>query len=553
MCIMVRKPRGVVAMEGRTVLRDDAASHLQEQLLAGRMTRRQLIVRAAALGLSTTAIGALLAACGTTNAATPSSAKPRRGGELRAGLSGGSSSDTLDPHQGLTYLDTARANQIYNPLLKLNAAAQTEMVLAEEISPHGSTSEWIIRLRQGVTFHDGKDLTADDVIFTFQRILNPKSPLTGATPLGPVDLKNLKKMDNRTVVVPMTSPYGSFIDQLSYWYYLYIVPVGFDPAKPNGTGPFKYQSFTPGQRSTFVRNGNYWKPGLPYLDTVTIIDFADNASLQNALVSNQVDAVGALEGAQLKALSTNPNVRTVASQTGSITPFTMRVDQAPFNDARVRQAFRFMVNRPQLISAGLDNYAFVGADVSSPYDPDYDSGLHRAQDIPQAKSLLKAAGHENLVVELVTSAVATGTVQMATVLAQQAKQAGVTINLKVVDPSTFFGPSYLSWTFSQDFYNFSPYLAQVAQSLLPTSPFNETHWSDDHYVALYTEANATLDAGKRRQVEHEMQQIDFTKGGYIIPCFIDSLDAYSSKLTGYGAAKVGQPLSLFDFEHFAFT
>jgi peptide/nickel transport system substrate-binding protein len=533
---------------------DDVASHLRDEFFTGRLTRRELIVRAAAVGLSTSAIGALLAACGTSGTANPATtAKPRAGGNLRAGLSGGSSSDTLDPHMGLTYLDTARANQIYNPLLKLNAAAQTEMVLAEEITPHGSTSEWIIRLRSGVTFHDGKNLTADDVIFTFQRILNPKSPLTGATPLGPMDLPNLKKMDNLTVLVPMTSPYGSFIDQLSYWYYLYIVPVGFDPAKPNGTGPFKYQSFTPGQQSVFVKNPNYWKSGLPYLDTVTITDFADSASLQNALVANQVDAVGALEGAQLKALASNKNIRTVASQTGSITPFTMRVDQAPFNDVRVRQAFRLMINRPQLIAAALDGYAFAGADVSSPYDPEYDSALHRQQDIPQAKRLLQAAGHDNLKVDLTTSAVATGTVQMATVFAQQAKQAGVTINLKTVDPSTFFGPSYLNWTFSQDFYNYSPYLAQVAQSLLPTSPFNETHWNDTNYVSLYKQANATLDSAKRRQIEHEMQQIDFKQGGYIIPCFIDALDAYSTKLTGYGAAKVGQPLSLFDFEHFAFT
>jgi len=141
---------------------------------------------------------------------------------------------------------------------------------------------------------------------------------------------------------------------------------------------------------------------------------------------------------------------------------------------------------------------------------------------------------------------------MSTVLAQQAKQAGVTVNLKTVDPSTFFGPNYLHWPFSQDFYNYSPYLAQVAQSFLPTSPFNETHWSDSNYASLYKQANATLDAATRKDIEHQMQQIDFTQGGYIIPAFLDALDAYSSKLTGYQAAKVGQPLSLFDFEHFGF-
>lgn len=543
---------GTAQLGGGALSMDDHANNLMDELLAGRMTRRELIVKATLLGLSATATGALLAACGTTTS-QPSSSKPKAGGVLRAGLTGGSSSDTLDPHSGLTYLDTARANQIYQPLLQLDASAQTELVLAEEISPHGSTSEWIIRLRKGVTWHDGKPLTADDVIFTFQRILNPSAPLTGATSLGPVDLKGLKKMDEVTVLVPMTSPYGSFIDQLSYWYYLYIVPVGFDPTKPNGTGPFKYQSFTPGQQSTFVKNTNYWKPGLPYLDSVTIIDFADSASLQNALVSNQIDAAGALEGAQLKVLSTNSSIKTVASNTGSITPFTMRVDQPPFNDAKVRQAFRLIVNRAQLITAALDGYASIGADVSSPYDPAYDTSLHRDQDISQAKSLLQSAGQANLTVELVTSAAATGMVQMATVLGQQAKQAGVTINLKVVDTSTFFGPNYLNWTFSQDFYNYSPYLAQVAQSLLPTSPFNETHWSDSNYASLYNQANATLDPAVRKDIEHQMQKIDFNQGGYIIPCFIDSLDAYSTKLAGYQAAKVGQPLSLFDFEHFGFT
>ncbi len=175
------------------------------------------------------------------------------------------------------------------------------------------------------------------------------------------------------------------------------------------------------------------------------------------------------------------------------------------------------------------------------------------QDIAQAKHLLKQAGQQNLTVQLVTSPVATGTVAMATVLQQQAKLAGVTINLKTVDPTTFFGPNYLHWTFSQDFYNYSPYLAQVAQSLLPTSPFNETHWHLPKYIKLYHQANATADAATRKQIEHEMQQIDFNEGGYIIPAFIDALDAYSTKITGYSAAKVGQPLSDFDFEHYSFS
>jgi peptide/nickel transport system substrate-binding protein len=518
--------------------------------------RRQFLRGVTAAG-ALVGSGGLLAACsssgpGTGTSASPSATgAPRKGGNLNVGLTGGSGSDTLDPHNGLTYLDTARAQALYQPLLQLNTKAQTEFVLAEEISPHGSTSQWVIRLRPGITFHDGKPLAAEDVIFTLRRIITGK--MTGSTPLGPVDVKGLKALDKRTVLVPMTSPYGSFLDQLAYWYYLYVVPAGFNPKQPNGTGPFKYKSFTPGQRSVFVRNGNYWKPGLPYVDTLTIIDFSDSASLQNALTTGVIQGAGALEGPQITALKSTPGVRTVASHTGAITPFTMRVDQAPFNDVRVRQAMRLLVDRPQLIASALNGFATVGADVSSPYDPNYDTSLQRVQDLGQAKHLLKQAGQEHLTVQLVTSAVATGTTAMATVLQQQAKAAGVTINLKTVDPATFFGPNYLSWTFSQDFYNYSPYLAQVAQSLLPTSPFNETHWHLPHYIDLYHQANATANASTRKQIEHEMQLIDFNEGGYIIPAFIDALDAYSTKITGYSAARVGQPLSDFDFEHFSFT
>jgi peptide/nickel transport system substrate-binding protein len=516
--------------------------------------RRQFLRGVAATG-ALAGPGGLLAACGPGSsgspAASPSAGARRRGGSLKVGLTGGSGSDTLDPHKGLTYLDTARAQSLYQPLLQLNTRAQTEFVLAEEISPHGSTSTWVIRLRKGITFHDGKPLTADDVIFTLRRIL--KGKLTGATPLGPIDAGGLKGLDSHTIQVPMTSPYGSFLDQLAYWYYLYIVPAGFDPNKPNGTGPFKYSSFTPGQRSVFVKNPDYWKPGLPYVDTLTIIDFSDSASLQNALTTGVIHGAGALEGPQIAALASSSAVRTVKSHTGAITPFTMRVDQAPFSDVNVRQAMRLLVNRQQLINSALDGNAVAAADVSSPYDPSYNRSLHRDQDIAQAKSLLKKAGKENLTVQLVTSPVATGTVSMATVLAQQARAAGVTINLKTVDPTTFFGPNYLRWTFSQDFYNYSPYLAQVAQSLLPTSPFNETHWGQPHYVSLYKQANATANPGLRKEIEHEMQMIDFTQGGYIIPAFIDALDAYSTKITGYAAARVGQPLSDFDFEHFSFT
>jgi peptide/nickel transport system substrate-binding protein len=523
------------------------------------LDRRQFLRGIAATGAAVGA-GGLIAACSSssTSGAKTISATPKRGGDLKVGLSGSDGADTLDPHNQVTYLDGARALALYQSLAQLSNQGQMELVLAEEITANTST-EWIVRLRQGVTFHDGKPLTAQDVIYSFRRIKtgNNGGPFPGGNSLGPMDLNGLKALDSRTVKVPFTSPYASFYDQLSYWYFQEILPDGFNPAaknaKPNGTGPFMYQSFTPEQRSVFTRNPHFWKSGQPYVDTLTIIDFPDTTSMQDALTTGVIDAAGALDGPEFTALSTQSGVKTLASHTGAFTPFTMRVDRPPFNDVRVRQALRLLVDRPQFIDSALDGYGVVAHDVFSPYDPDFDGSLHREQDIPQAKALLKQAGHENLAVTLVTSPASTGMVAMATVLAEQAKAAGVTITLNNVPTSTFFGKNYLSWTFSQDYYGYSPYLAQVAQSMLPQSPFNETHTNSTTFDNLYQQANSTLDTSTRKQIEYEMQLYDFNQGGYIIPAYIDSLDAYSNKIAGYTTAAAGQPLSNFDFENWYFV
>ena len=520
--------------------------------------RRQFLRGIAGTGVIAGA-GGLLAACGgsssgNTSSLAQASRSVRRGGTLKLGLTGGSSSDTLDPHKSLTYIDTSRLQSLYQPLVQLDAQAQVEYVLAESITAHqGSLSEWIIRLRPGVTFHDGKDFTAADVIFTFQRVYS--NNFTGKFGLGPIDMAGTKALDKQTVLVKLTKPFASFVEQLAaFWYNLYIAPTGFNPAKPVGTGAFTYQSFTPGQRSVFKRNPHYWKSGLPYVDTLTIIDFSDNTTLQDALATGVIQGAGALDGPQIASLATTSGIKTVVSHSGEIIPFTMRVDQAPFNDVNVRQALRLLVDRPQLIDSALDGYGVVANDIFSPYDPDFDHTLVRpAQgDIRQAKFLLKKAGQEGLTVSLTTSAVATGTVAMATVLAAQAKAAGVTIKLNNVPSGVFFGPNYLKWTVAQDYYNYYPYLAQVAESMLTGSPFNETHTNNTHYTSLYNQANATADASLRKELLHEMQAYDFNEGGYIIPAFIDVLDAYSDKVTGYSAGKVGQPLSNFNFERFAF-
>jgi peptide/nickel transport system substrate-binding protein len=532
-----------------------------QHLVSGSALARRGFLRAAA------GVGAagLLAACSSSGSSSSSSVsqsaapvgKPTRGGNMTVGLTGGGGSDGIDPNQGVTYLDFSRVNSLYDPLVLLNANATVEYKLAESITPYkGSLKQWVIKLRPGVTFHSGKPLTAEDVIFTFRRILTGAegAPYSGHIALGPVDPKGLKALDDLTVLVPMTQPFGSFVDQLAaFFVFLYIAPTNFNPKKPDGTGPFVYKSFTPGQRSVFTRNPHYWKNGLPYADMLTIIDFADTNSLADALTTGQVQAAGTLDGAQMAQLANTSGVKAFPSKTGGIIPFTMRVDKPPFNDVRVRQAMRLLVDRPQLIASALDGYGTSASDVFSPYDPDFDHTLIRQQDIPKAKALLKQAGQEKLTVTLTTSAITTGTVAMATVLKEQATAAGVTINVANVTADTFFGGDYLARPFTQDYFPYSSYLAQVAYSMLPNSPFNDTHLNNAQYNKWYAGANATSNPSVRKEILGQMQKFDFEQGGYIIPAFVDSLDAYSDKIGGYVSARVDEPLSNFEYSKFYFT
>ena len=289
------------------------------------------------------------------------------------------------------------------------------------------------------------------------------------------------------------------------------------------------------------------------MDSATTIDFADSTSMINALISDQIDAAGNIDGPSAKQLATNSSVKVVLSRTGGIIPFTMRVDVPPFNDVRVRQAMRLIVDRPQLIDVALDGFGDVGNDVFTPNDPCFNRSLKRSQDIDQAKFLLKQAGKEDLSVQLVTGPIGNGIVESATVFKQMAAQAGVNVALREVETGVLFGPNYLRWPFSQDFYTAQGYLAQVAEEMLSKSPYNETHWNDPRYNMLYAEANAALDPARRCEIKREMMLIDFDRGGLIIACYYGVNDVYSSKLAGYTTSAVGFPFGSTSLDNLWFT
>ena len=473
----------------------------------------------------------------------------KTGGTLNAGIVGGSAKDTLDAHSPVTHPDIARIIQLYSGLATHDAESKVEMDLADTITPSSDAKTWTVHLRDGLKFSDGRPITSEDVIFTFRRITDPKNPQTMGEALKNLNRDGMKATDAQTVVFPFKSPFASFPDTVAE-YNTGIVPVGYDPMKPIGSGPFMFESFTPGQQSTFVKNPNYWRTGQPYLDKLTLIDFPDDAARVNALLGGQVDVIDQLPLGQINVVKSNPLLKVLDSPAGGWIPFTMRVDQAPFDNPKVREAFRLIVDRQQMVEQVLGGHGELGNDMYGRFDNCYPKDIpQRSQDIAKAKQLLAEAGKSNLSVDLVTSPVAAGMVEAAQVFAQQAKAAGVTINVKKVDPGEFFGDMYLKRNFSQDFWFGDNYLVQTSWSSFRTSPFNETHWDDQAWSAVVNKANATTDQAKQCPLIQKAQQIEYDRGGYIIWGFPNSVDAYAAKVHGFTPGKTFIPLNFFAFRN----
>ncbi|MEO6821521.1 MAG: ABC transporter substrate-binding protein [Candidatus Nanopelagicales bacterium] len=513
--------------------------------------RRATTVAAVALAAASMVLAGCTSSGSTTDTSSGSTAAgtPKPGGTLTVGIVGGSTKDSLDANNPITHPDEARVINLYSPLATFDTNNNIVMDLADKITGSADAKTWTVHLRPGLKFSNGAPITAADVIFTYQRITDPKNPLGGAAALATLERNKMTAPDPQTVVFPFSAPTVTF-PETAAGYVNGIVPVGYDPTKPISSGPFMLQAFTPGQQSTFVKNPNYWRTGQPYLDKLVLIDFPDDTARVNALLGGQVDAIDQLPLGQYSVISANPQLKVLESKTGNWDPFTMRVDQPPFNNPLVRQAFRLIVDRQQMVEQVLGGHGTIGNDMYSPLDPCYPSTIpQRAQDIAKAKQLLAEAGQSNLTVTLYTSPVAAGIVEAAQVFAQQAKAAGVTVNVQQVDPGTYYGSQYLKWTFAQDFYFTRNYISQAFASTMPGAPYNETHWSNPQWTALVNQANSTLDPTARCKIIAQAQQIEYDQGGYIIWGFPNNVDAYSSKVSGFVPDKTGIPLSSYGFDN----
>jgi peptide/nickel transport system substrate-binding protein len=411
--------------------------------------------------------------------------------------------------------------------------------LALEWNPNKTATEYEVKLRPGVEFHNGKTLEAEDVIYSIH-LMAAKTSIALPFVSG-IHLHDLKAVNRTTLRIPLKFPDADLAANFVY-YNTWIVQKGEKNfSHPIGTGPFKFHSFTPGQQSVFERNPNYWDHPA-HVDSLKIVSISDPTARLNALLSGQIDAMAQLEYAQAKAHQARGDIHVLVAHAPQVLMFYMDTTRPPFSDNRVRLAMKLIPDRKTLIQDAISGFGTVGNDIVGKGLPFYDNSLPRhEQDIARAKSLLKAAGHEHLTVVLQTSDVIPGFVESATLLAQQASAAGVKIKLQQVPASSYFNPSlkYLKMLFAETQWPPSSLKFFYLQALASNAPFNETHWHSKSFNRLLFKAIGELNHDKAQSYWNQLQKIQWSHGGYLNWTNADFVDALSKKVRGLKPSSAG--------------
>ncbi len=506
--------------------------HIPEPIRRAReLSRRDFLAHTSALGLT-------LAAAGTLTGREAWAETPKKGGRLRIGIAGGSTTDSLDPATITDIMvQTLSMGQLRNCLVEVDAQSKPIPELAESWEPSADASVWRFKLRQGVEFHNGKSLEAEDVIASFNHHRGEDSKSAAKSLLKPV--KSIKADGKHTVVFELAEGNADFPFIVSD-YHLTIQPAGADLSKGVGTGGYILQDFEPGMRARTKRNPNYWKAGRAHFDEIEMTMIADVNARTNALQTGEIDVMNRSELKTVHLLKRTPGLQVLQTNGTKHYTMPMHTDVKPFDNNDVRLALKLAIDRKALIKTILRGYGSVGND-----HPIGRSQRYYAADLPQreydpdkAKFHLKKAGLDRLSIKLsAANAAYEGAVDAAVLYKEQAAPAGIHIDV-VREPSDgYWDNVWLKKPFVMCFWGGRPTSDWMfTTAYAEDAPWNDTHFKHDQFNALLKAARAELDDNKRRQMYAEMQRIMRDEGGTIVPMFASDVYAASDKLRFDGLA-----------------
>jgi len=502
---------------------------LEHLLTRGEVTRREFMIRVSALGLMAAVSPALLA--------TPvKAATPKKGGRLRLGMAGGSTTDSLDP---ATMTDAMAYNinwQIRNCLVEVDYKGNPIPELAESWESSPDAAKWTFKLRKDVEFHNAKTMKAEDVIasINWHRSKESKSAAKGI--VDPI--ADIRSDGDYTLVFTLKEGNADFPYILSDPG-LTIVPAGTSGAdwdKGLGTGGYTLISHEPGHNALTKRNPNYWKEGRAHFDEVETVGISDVTSRVVALNRRQIDAMNRFEHKLTHLLPKSRNIQIINVTGIKHYSIPMLTDREPFNNKDVRLAMKYAIDREQLLKKILRGYGTVGNDHPiAPNQKYYASELpQRVYDPDKANFHMKKAGMSDYTFSLHSAkkawpgADAPGAVML---YKEHAAKAGIKIEAIVEPDDVYWSDVWMKkpWVMSNESgratadWMFSTAYAE-------DSSLNDTFWKHERFNKLLKEARAELNEKKRHELYVECQRIIRDEGAVVIPVFANNIEAVSHKL-----------------------
>jgi peptide/nickel transport system substrate-binding protein len=481
--------------------------------------------------------GALTVPLLTSVSASATAPAGNAGGVLVAGQS--AEPDRFDPHLTTAYASFMVLENVYDTLVQPGDDLTMEPALATDWTTSEDGLTWTFNLRQGVKFHNGRELTADDVVYSLERIRDPE---VGAGPSYRLDaVDTITALDDHTVEITVTAPTPNLLTLLGGYKGMAIVARenvedGTIDTDPIGTGPFMFESYSPGEGVKLVRNPDYWQEGLPYLDGVNFVAIPDPTVLLTNLQSGDVDWIETVPPAELESLEGSDDVVVGRTPAGDYDYFALNENRPPFDDVRVRQAIAMAINRPEITEAAT----FGAATPNQTAIPSgnfwyYDYAPFADGDIEGAQALLDDAGVSDLEIEFLVTSDYPETVTQAQVIAAELEPLGITVKINDVDFSTWldmeangeFDAFMLSWIGNIDPAEF--YYSQHHTD----GSFNFQGYSNPDVDELLDAAAVETDQDARKELYDQAAKLIVDEASYIYLYNPDNIDAWLPNVTGF--------------------
>jgi peptide/nickel transport system substrate-binding protein len=534
-------------------------NHLIDTYAAGRITRRDFVRRGTVLGMSLPLVSFLASACGgeddtaTPTGATQPQGTAQPGGALRAGTS--PPATKLNPllvqdQGGLSVLSQSGEYLAFS-----DSELQLRPVLAESWEPNEDASVWTFKIRQGVMFHNGTPLVANDIVGTFDRLSHPDTGGNALSAIGGViEPGSTRAVDDTTVEFTLASPNGNFPYLVSSDNYnAIILPGDFDPDTWEesflGTGPWVLNRYTPKVGVTYTKNPDYWDANRqPLADTMELKFFADEQAAVLALQGGQTDVQLQFSVSGGQALLENPDVTVIETRSAAHRQVHMRTDMEPFADKRVRQAMGLLLDRQAIVDGLFNGKADIGNDHPfAPVFPSADPSVEQRQrDVEQARQLLADAGKgDGFSVKLETWR-GFEIPDLAVLIQNAAKEVGITIQLSITDASSYYGDgTYGNSRWLDSVMGITEYGHRGVPNVFLDAPlrsdgtWNSAHFKNPDYDQLAADYVASVDLDSQKRTAGEIERLLLDETPILFSYFYFFLTATKNNVVGVEPSAMG--------------